>query len=149
LRREGTDNLLTAARAAGARRFIAQSFAGWSYAREGGPVKSEVDPLDPNPPQKFRRTLEAIRYLESAVTGETALEGLILRYGFFYGPGTAIGDHGSMVNDVRKRHVPILGGGTGVWSFIHIDDVARFTRAAIARGAPGIDNITDDNPAPV
>jgi 2-alkyl-3-oxoalkanoate reductase len=148
LRREGTDNLLSAARAAGARRFIAQSFAGWSYAREGGAVKTEEDPLDPNPPE-FRRTLEAIRYLESAVTGETAVEGLILRYGFFYGPGTAIGNHGSMVNDVRKRRVPIIGNGTGVWSFIHIDDVARFARAAITRGAPGIYNIADDVPAPV
>ncbi|MGH6837800.1 MAG: NAD-dependent epimerase/dehydratase family protein [Methylocella sp.] len=149
LRKESTDYLLAAARAAGARRFIAQSFAGWSYAREGGAVKTEEDPLDPSPPPEFRRTLEAIRYLESAVTGENALEGLILRYGFFYGPGTAIGEHGSMVNDVRKRRVPIVGGGTGVWSFIHIDDVARFTRAAITRGAPGVYNIVDDDPAPV
>ncbi|MGH6793638.1 MAG: NAD-dependent epimerase/dehydratase family protein [Methylocella sp.] len=148
LRKEGTDYLLAAARAAGARRFIAQSFAGWSYTREGRAVKSEEDPLDPNPPPAFRRTLEAIRYLESAVTGQTALEGLVLRYGYFYGPGTAIGEHGSIVNDVRKRRIPIIGGG-GVWSFIHVDDVARFTRAGVERGLPGIYNIVDDDPAPV
>jgi 2-alkyl-3-oxoalkanoate reductase len=149
LRTEGTDNLLAAARAAGVRRFIAQSFAGWSFARKGGPVKTEEDPLDPNPPASFRRTLEAIRYLESAVTGETSLEGLVLRYGGFYGPGTAVGEQGWMVNDVRKRRTPIIGGGGGVWSFIHIDDAARFTFAAITRGAPGIYNIVDDDPAPV
>jgi 2-alkyl-3-oxoalkanoate reductase len=149
LRTEGTDNLLAAGRAAGVRRFIAQSFAGWSFAREGGPVKTEEDPLDPNPPASFRRTLEAIRYLEFAVTGETRLEGLVLRYGSFYGPGTAISEQGWMVNDIRKRRVPVIGGGTGVWSFIHIDDAARFTFAAITRGAPGIHNIVDDDPAPV
>jgi nucleoside-diphosphate-sugar epimerase len=149
LRTEGTDNLLAAARAGGARRFIAQSFAGWPYARAGGPVKTEEDPLDPNPPPAFRRTLEAIRYLESAVARQAALEGLVLRYGFFYGPGTAIGEHGSTVNDVRKRRIPIIGGGSGVWSFTHVDDAARFTRAAITRGAPGIYNIVDDDPARV
>jgi nucleoside-diphosphate-sugar epimerase len=149
LRTEGTDNLLAAARAGGARRFIVQSFAGWPYARAGGPVKTEEDPLDPNPPPAFRRTLEAIRYLESAVARQAALEGLVLRYGFFYGPGTAIGEHGSTVNDVRKRRIPIIGGGSGVWSFTHVDDAARFTRAAITRGAPGIYNIVDDDPARV
>ncbi len=149
LRTEGTDNLLAAARAAGVCRFIAQSFAGWPYAREGGPVKTEEDPLDPGPPAAFRRTLEAIRYLESAIIGETAVEGLILRYGSFYGPGTAISQEGWMVNDIRKRRVAIIGGGGGVWSFTHIDDDARFTRAAIERGAPGVYNIVDDDPAPV
>ncbi|MGH6812994.1 MAG: NAD-dependent epimerase/dehydratase family protein [Methylocella sp.] len=149
LRKEGTDNLLAAARAAGVGRFIAQSFAGWSYAREGGPVKTEEDPLDPNPPPAFRRTLDAICRLETAVTGQTALAGLVLRYGFFYGPGTAIGENGSMVNDVRKRRIPNIRGGTGVWSFIHIDDVARFTLAAIDRGAPGVYNIVDDDSASV
>jgi 2-alkyl-3-oxoalkanoate reductase len=148
LRKEGTDYLLAAARAAGVGRFIAQSFAGWPYARLGGPIKTEEDPLDPDPPTTFRRTLEAIRYLES-VTGETGLEGLVLRYGFFYGPGTAISERGSMVNDVRKRRVPVIGGGGGVWSFTHVDDAARFTRAAVERGAPGVYNIVDDDPAPV
>jgi nucleoside-diphosphate-sugar epimerase len=149
LRTVGTDNLLAAARAAGVRRFIAQSFAGWPYERVGGTIKTEEDPLDPAPPAAFRRTLEAIRYLESAVTGETGLEGLILRYGSFYGPGTAISEQGWMVNDIRKRRIPIIGGGGGVWSFTHVDDAARFTRAAITRGAPGIYNIVDDDPARV
>ena len=149
LRTEGTDNLLAAARAAGVRRFIAQSFAGWPYARAGGPVKTEEDPLDPEPPAAFRRTLEAIRHLESAVTGKTGLEGLVLRYGSFYGPGTAISEQGWMVDDIRKRRIPIIGGGSGVWSFTHVDDAARFTRAAITRGAPGIYNIVDDDPARV
>ena len=92
--------MLAAARAAGARRFIAQSFAGKPYAREGGWVKTEGDPLDPNPPPSYRRTLEAIRYLEFAVATQTTLEGLVLHYGYFYGPGTAIGEHGWMVNDL-------------------------------------------------
>jgi nucleoside-diphosphate-sugar epimerase len=149
LRTEGTDNLLAAARAAGVRRFIAQSFAGWPYARAGGPVKTEEDPLDPEPPAAFRRTLEAIRYLESAILAEAALEGIVLRYGYFYGPGTAIGEHGWMVEDIRNRRIPIIDGGSGVWSFTHVDDAARFTRAAITRGAPGIYNIVDDDPARV
>jgi nucleoside-diphosphate-sugar epimerase len=137
LRTLGTDNLLAAARGAGVRRFIAQSFASWPYARAGGPIKTEEDPLDSEPPAAFRRTLEAIRYLESAVTRKTGLEGVVLRCGAFYGPGTAIGRDGWMVNDIRKRRVPVIGGGGGVWSFTHVDDAARFTRAAIERGAPG------------
>ena len=149
LRTLGTDNLLAAARGAGVRRFIAQSFAGWPYARAGGPIKTEEDPLDSEPPAAFRRTLGAIRYLESAVTCETGLEGLVLRYGAFYGPGTAIGHDGWMVNDIRKRRVPVIGGGDGVWSFTHVDDAARFTRVAIERGAPGVYNIVDDDPAHV
>jgi 2-alkyl-3-oxoalkanoate reductase len=149
LRTEGTDHLLAAARAAGTRRFIAQSFAGWNYVRQGSLVKTEEDPLDPNPPSSFRRTLDAIRYLESAVMGETALDAVVLRYGAFYGPGTAISDHGWMTESVRKRRVPICGSGSGVWSFIHVDDAARFTAAAVRRGARGIYNIVDDDPARV
>lgn len=147
LRTEGTDILLSAARAAGVRRFIAQSFAGWPYARAGGPVKTEEDPLDPDPPPTFRQTLEAIRHLEAAVTSE--IEGLVLRYGAFYGPGTAISNTGWMVNDIKKRRLPIIGGGGGIWSFVHIEDAARFTRAAIEQGAPGLYNAVDDDPAPV
>lgn len=149
LRTDGTDHLLAAARAAGARRFVAQSFAGWTYAREGGPVKTEEDPLDPAPPPSFRQTLEAIGHLETAVMGAKDLEGIILRYGFFYGPGTAISENGATARAIRKRRVPIVGGGNGVWSFIHIDDAARFTAAAIERGVPGIYNVADDDPAPV
>jgi 2-alkyl-3-oxoalkanoate reductase len=149
LRTEGTDNLIAAGLAVGVRRFIAQSYTGWPYERTGEPVKTEDDPLDPNPPKPFRRSLEAIRHLESTVLGTPAMEGLALRYGSFYGPGNALGEGGLVVEMVRKRMFPIIGGGTAVWSFIHIDDVAKATLAALERGAPGIYNITDDEPARV
>jgi 2-alkyl-3-oxoalkanoate reductase len=131
------------------RRFVVQSFAGWPYARAGGQIKTEEDPLDPEPPPAFRRTLDAIRYLESAVSSQTTLEGLVLRYGSLYGPGTAISEQGWVVNDIRKRRIPVIGGGTGIWSFAHVDDAARFTRAAVERGTPGVYNIVDDDPARV
>ena len=149
LRTEGTDHLLAAARLAGARRFVAQSYAGWPYAREGGPVKTEDDTLDPNPPAAFRETLRAIQHLESAVLQTGGIEGVVLRYGAFYGPGNAIGEGGGMLHEIQYRRVPIVGGGSGVWSFIHIDDAARATLAAVERGRPGIYNIVDDDPAPV
>jgi nucleoside-diphosphate-sugar epimerase len=149
LRTEGTDNLLAAARAAGARRFVAQSFAGWPFARTGGPVKTEDDPLDPDPPAALRPTLDAIRHLEAAVLGAEGLEGLVLRYGGFYGPGASAGEGGSMLEDLRRRRFPLVGAGTGVWSFVHIDDAAAATAAAVERGAPGIYQIVDDDPAPV
>jgi nucleoside-diphosphate-sugar epimerase len=149
LRTEGTDHLVAAARAVSARRFVAQSFAGWPYARAGGPVKTEADPLDSEPPAAFRRTLEAIRHLEATVLEAGGPEGLVLRYGAFYGPGTSLGEGGSILDDVRHRRLPIVGGGTGVWSFIHIDDAAAATSAAIERGAPGVYNMVDDDPAPV
>jgi nucleoside-diphosphate-sugar epimerase len=149
LRTEGTDHLLEAARAAGARRFVAQSFAGWPFARVGGPVKTEDDPLDPHPPAELRRTLDAIRYLESAVLEAEGLEGVVLRYGGFYGPGTSAGEGGYMLDDLRRRRFPVIGAGTGVWSFVHIDDAATATLAALERGAPGIYQIVDDDPAPV
>jgi 2-alkyl-3-oxoalkanoate reductase len=117
--------------------------------RSGGPVKTEEDPLDPDPPRAFHETLSAIRYLESAVLHDKTLEGVVLRYGSFYGPGNAIGEDGAIVKEVRRHRIPIVGGGTGVWSFIHIDDAARATLAAVERGAPGIYNIVDDEPAPV
>jgi len=149
LRTEGTDHLLAAARVAGTRRFVAQSFAGWPFARIGGPVKTEDDPLDPDPPAELRRTLDAIRRLEAAVLGAQGVEGLVLRYGGFYGPGTSAGAGGYMLDDLRRRRFPIVGAGTGVWSFIHIDDAATATAAAVERGAPGIYQIVDDDPAPV
>jgi nucleoside-diphosphate-sugar epimerase len=148
-RTEVTDTLLRAARLAGTRRFIAQSFCGWPFARVGGPVKTEAAPLDPQPPAAFRKTLAAIRYLEDAVLGASDVQALALRYGFFYGPGTSIAKDGEVVRLVRKRLLPIVGGGGGIWSFIHIDDVARATLAALSHGEPGIYNITDDEPAPV
>jgi nucleoside-diphosphate-sugar epimerase len=149
LRTEGLDHLLAAARAAGARRFVAQSFAGWPAAREGGPVKTEDAPFDPAPAEPFRRTMGAIRHLEQAVTGAAELEGVVLRYGGFYGPGTSLGSGGAHLDAVRQRKFPIVGGGTGVWSFVHADDVASATLAAIERGAPGVYNVVDDEPAPV
>jgi nucleoside-diphosphate-sugar epimerase len=148
-RTEVTDTLLAAARMVGTRRFIAQSFCGWPFAREGGPVKTEEDPLDPNPPDSFSKTLAAIRYLEDTVRRTMDIEALALRYGIFYGPGTGIAEDGSVVKLVRKRRMPIVGDGAGVWSFIHIDDAARATVAAISHGDPGIYNIVDDEPAPV
>lgn len=149
LRTEATDTLLAAAREVGARRFIAQSFCGWPFAREGDPVKTEEDPLDPNPPKAFSRTLAAIRYLEDAVRAARDLEALALRYGPFYGPGTAIATDGSIVRLVRRRRFPIVGDGAGIWSFIHIRDAARATVAAISHGNPGVYNIVDDEPAPI
>jgi nucleoside-diphosphate-sugar epimerase len=148
-RTEVTDTMLAAGRLAGTRRFIAQSFCGWPFAREGGPVKTEQDPLDSNPPASFSKTLAAIRYLEDTVQRTTDLQALALRYGIFYGPGTGIAKDGLIVELVRKRRLPIVGDGAGVWSFIHIRDAVRATVAAVSRGDPGIYNVVDDEPAPV
>jgi len=148
-RTEVTDTMLAAARLAGTRRFIAQSFCGWTFARDGGAVKTEEDPLDPNPPASFQKTLAAIRYLEDTVRRSSDVEALALRYGYFYGPGTGIAKNGVAGELVRKRRLPIVGDGAGVWSFVHIGDVARATAAAVTRGGPGIYNIVDDDPAPV
>jgi 2-alkyl-3-oxoalkanoate reductase len=149
LRTEGTDHLIAAARAAGARRLVWQSYAGWPYAREGGPVKTEDDPLDPAPPADARETLAAMRHLEAAVTGARDMEGVVLRYGGFYGPGTSIDAGGDHLELIRKRKFPVGGDGTGVWSFVHIDDAAAATVAAIEGRATGIYNVVDDDPAPV
>ena len=146
LRTEGTDNLLAAAQAAGVTRFVAQSYAGWPYARTGGPVKSEQEPLDPHPARQTQRTLEAIRHVEAAVTDAG---GIVLRYGGFYGPGTGLEPHGEQLDAVRKRKFPLVGAARGVWSFVHIDDAAAATVAALEHGRPGIYNIVDDDPAPV
>ena len=149
LRTEGTDHLIAAARAAGARRLVWQSYAGWPYARTGSPVKSEDDALDPDPPADARESLAAISYLEAAVTRADGMEGIVLRYGGFYGPGTSIDEGGEHVEMIRRRRFPIGGDGSGVWSFVHIDDAATATVAAIEGGAPGIYNVVDDAPAPV
>jgi 2-alkyl-3-oxoalkanoate reductase len=148
LRTEGTDYLLEAARAAGAKRFVAQSYGNWNYARTGSGLKSEDDPFDPNPPANQRRTLEGIVYLEQAVTGAADIEGIALRHANHYGPGTSFAlDGGDLVRLVRKGQLPVIGDGAGVWSFIHIDDLARATIAAIEHGRPGgIYNIVDDEP---
>jgi nucleoside-diphosphate-sugar epimerase len=149
LRTEATDHLLAAGRTVGVRRFLAQSFAGWPYARRGGPVKTEEDPLDPDPPQPMRRTMAAIRRLEDTVTEAGWTEGIVLRYGGFYGPGTSLAPDGEHAEMIRRRRFPVVGGGAGVWSFVHVEDAAEATAIAVDRGAPGIYNVVDDDPAPV
>jgi nucleoside-diphosphate-sugar epimerase len=151
LRTEGTDHLLAAGRAAGARRFVAQSFGAFRWARTGGPVLSEADPLDPNPPPALRAPMVGILHVEQAVPAIDWGEGLVLRYGGFYGPGTAISlaPDAQFAAPIRKRWFPIIGDGGGIWSHIHIDDAATATVAAVDHGQPGIYNIVDDEPAPV
>jgi nucleoside-diphosphate-sugar epimerase len=144
LRTKATENLLSAAQSAGASRFVAQSYTGWNNIREGGPVKAEHDPLDPYPANEQRESLAAIRFLEEAVTN-ARLEGIVLRYGNFYGRG----DFDSMIELVKNRRFPIIEEGTGVWSWIHLGDAAAATVAALERGKRGVYNITDDEPAPV
>jgi len=149
LRTEGTQYLLAAAKASGAVRFVAQSYAGWPNSRTGGRIKSEEDPLDPAPPKTMKRTLDSIRQLEQMVTSAAALTGVVLRYGSFYGPGTSLGPGGYFTELVKRRQMPIVGEGTGVWSFLHIDDAANATRLAIEDSGPGVYNIVDDEPAEV
>jgi 2-alkyl-3-oxoalkanoate reductase len=144
LRTKGTENLLDAARAAGVERFVAQSYAGWPSAGNGAALVTEGEPLDPDPLPGQRETHAAIRFLEEAVT-QAPLTGIVLRYGSFYGPGAS----DEMVEIVRRRRLPVVGDGGGVWSWIHVDDAASATVAALERGAPGIYNVVDDEPAPV
>jgi nucleoside-diphosphate-sugar epimerase len=151
LRTEGTDHLLAAGRAVGVKRFIAQSYAGWPAERTGGAVKTEEAPYDPAPPKGMRESLAAIQYLEETVTGAEWTEGIVLRYGGFYGPGTSLSrEGGAQVELLRERKFPVVGNGAGVWSFVHIADAAEATAAAVTHGRPGsIYNIVDDDPAPV
>jgi nucleoside-diphosphate-sugar epimerase len=144
LRTRGTDNLLAAAARAGTRRVIAQGNCSL-YERSGGPVKTEEDPLESRPPSpSAARTLAAIKHVDETVPLE-APEGVVLRYGGFYGPGASE----VLVDAVRKRQVPVIGGGAGIWSFIEITDAAAATLAAVDRGAPGVYNVVDSDPAPV
>jgi nucleoside-diphosphate-sugar epimerase len=147
LRTEGTDHLLSAAQAVGVRRFVAQSNGAFPYARTGGPVKSEEDPLDTTPPRGMGESWAAIRHLEEAVLGADWTEGIVLRYGGFYGPGTSLAAGAEQVELVRRRKFPLVGDGGGVWSFIHIADAAEATVAAIERGSRGVYNVVDDDPA--
>jgi nucleoside-diphosphate-sugar epimerase len=151
LRTEGTDHLLAAGRAVGARRFVAQSFGAFRFARTGGPVQTEDDPLDPDAPGAPQPGLEAILYLERAVTTIEWGEGLALRYGGFYGPGTGISraPDAVMAAPIRKRRFPIVGDGGGVWSHVHIEDAAAATAVAVEHGQPGVYYVVDDDPAPV
>jgi 2-alkyl-3-oxoalkanoate reductase len=145
LRTQGTDYLLAAATAAGARQFIAQGYAGWPSNRAGRPVQTEADALDAGPPAAQRQSFAALRQLEAAVTGASSLEGVVLRYGSFYGPGASEEIFGL----VRRRKLPIAGDGGGIWSFIHVDDAAAATVAALDHGRRGVYNIVDDEPARV
>ncbi|MGH3385784.1 MAG: NAD-dependent epimerase/dehydratase family protein [Nocardioidaceae bacterium] len=150
LRTEGTDYLLSAGQAVGVRRFVAQGIAGYgAYMRTGGPVKSEEDPLDPTPAREMRATLASIHRLEEAVLGARWTEGIVLRYGAFYGPGTSLAPGGEQFEMIRKHKFPLVGDGEGVWSFIHVADAAEATVAAIERGSRGVYNVVDDDPAPV
>lgn len=149
LRTEGTDHLLAAAQAVGARKFVAQSYAGWPFERIGAMVKSESDPLDPDPVPSARQSIDAIRYVEERVLSANGIDGSVLRYGGFYGPGTSLTPGGEWVEAIGKRMFPIVGSGAGVASFIHVEDAARATLAAIEAGRTGIFHVVDDEPAPV
>jgi 2-alkyl-3-oxoalkanoate reductase len=144
LRVRGTDNLLAAAAEAGTRRVVAQGYTGWPNERTSGPVKTEADPLDSRVVPSAAQTLAAIRHVEESVP-RAVPEGIVLRYGSFYGSGASQ----VMLDVLRKRQMPVVGGGTGIWSFIEITDAAAATAAAVERGAPGLYNIVDDDPAPV
>jgi 2-alkyl-3-oxoalkanoate reductase len=146
LRIDGTDALLAAAREAGVDRFIAQSFAPYRYAREGGMIKTEDDPLDPTPPRNAHRTNAAMLHVDQAVT---EAGGIALRYGGFYGPGTSISPEGAQTKRIRKRMFPIIGDGEGMMSFVHLDDAAAATVLALEHDGPAIYNIVDDEPAPL
>jgi nucleoside-diphosphate-sugar epimerase len=147
IRVEGTRNLMDAAVAAGARRFVAQSIA-FAYAPVGGPVKDETAPLFENAPWPWKRSVDALKELERTTLETEGIEGVVLRYGWFYGPGSSYAPDGYAAGEVRKRRFPIIGKGTGLISFIHVDDAAAATVAAVERGAPGIYNVVDDEPAP-
>ena len=150
LRTDGTDHLLSAGQAVGVRRFVAQGVAGYAaYARTGGPVKSEDDPLDPTPVGDMRETLAAIRHVEEATLGATWTEGIVLRYGVLYGPGTSLAPGEEQFELIRKRKFPLVGDAGGVWSFIHVADAAEATVAAVEHGQRGVYNVVDDDPAPV
>jgi nucleoside-diphosphate-sugar epimerase len=148
LRTEGTDHLLAAGRAVGVRRFVAQSNA-IVYGRTGAPVQTEDEAFDPSPASTMRANQDAIRYLEAAVLGARWTEGIALRYGWFYGPGTGIAPGGEVPELIRRRKFPLVGDGGAVWSFIHVADAAEATVAAIEHGRRGVYNVVDDDPAPV
>jgi 2-alkyl-3-oxoalkanoate reductase len=147
LRTKGTDYLIRGAQKAGARRLLVQSYSGWPYLREGSTIKTEEDPLDPDPPKWMRESLSAIRYIEATVPAAEGLEGLVLRYGGLYAAGTGMLSD-ELLDLIRKRQFPVVGDGAGVWSFIDTVDAASATVAALDHGAPGVYNIVDDDPAP-
>lgn len=149
LRRDGLDNLIAAATTIGTRRLIVQSFCGWNYARVGGPVKSESDPLDPDPPAALSTTLETLRYAERRTLETPGLDGVALRYGGFYGRHTHLAPGSRLADRIRRGRVPLIGDGEGMWSFIHIDDAAEATVLAAEASPTGLFNVVDDEPAPM
>jgi nucleoside-diphosphate-sugar epimerase len=150
LRTTGTDHLIEGIRGLPVRRIVAQSFAGPGlFARTGGMVKTEDDPLDPNPPPALRAIVDAVMHLERTVLHIDGVEGTVLRYGGLYGPGTSMGVGGFQLEAVRRRQFPVVGRGTGVSSFVHIDDAAAATVAAVESARTGLYNIVDDEPAAV
>jgi nucleoside-diphosphate-sugar epimerase len=148
LRTKGTHNLLEGARAAGTRRFVTQSIA-FIYEPAGGMVKDEEAPVHQGLPGDFGTAIDAVMDMERTVTGARGLEGVVLRYGFFYGPGTWYARGTKLARAVAKRRFPIVGSGDGVFSYVHVDDAAAATVAAVERGAPGVYNVVDDDPAPM
>jgi nucleoside-diphosphate-sugar epimerase len=150
LRTERTDHLLSAGQAVGVRRFVAQSVAAFgAYGGAGEPVRREEDAFELAPAREMRGTLAAVRHLEDAVLGARWTEGIVLRYGAFYGPGTSLAPGEEQFELVRRRKFPVVGDGGGVWSFIHVADAAEATVAAVERGRRGVYNVVDDDPAPV
>jgi nucleoside-diphosphate-sugar epimerase len=147
-RAEGGRNLIHAAKAAGARRFITQSIA-FIYAPEGGMVKDEQARPWTDAPEPFGSGAQATLGHEREALETPGLEGIVLRYGQFYGPGTYYARDGNIAEQVRRRRFPIVGRGTAVFSFLHVDDAAGATVAALDRGAPDIYNVVDDDPAPL
>jgi 2-alkyl-3-oxoalkanoate reductase len=145
LRTEGLDHLLAAAKATGVRKVIAQSYVGWNNRRDGGPVKTEADGLDPNPAAAQRRSLAAIEYLERTLLDCQGMETVALRYGFLYGPGSSE----AVAGPIRKRRIPLVRNADGIWSWTHVDDAAAAAVAALVRGDHAVYNIVDDDPAPV
>jgi nucleoside-diphosphate-sugar epimerase len=148
LRTEGTDNLIAAATEAGARTFLSQSFGSWVYADGPAGLRTENDPLISKPFAKQRATFEALQHLEQATLGVSGMTGIVLRYAGFYGPGTSLAADGFVAEEVRKQRLPIVGDGAGVWSFIHVDDAAEATLAALEAGVAGVFNVVDDEPSP-
>jgi 2-alkyl-3-oxoalkanoate reductase len=146
LRREGTRNLIAAARAAGARRVVAESVA-FLYLPRGDRVKDEEAPLFLDAPGPFGPAVEALADLERQVSGAEGMEGIVLRYGWLYGPGTSFDRDGAQSEDVRRRRMPVVGRGSGLFSFVQVEDAAAATVAAVESGPPGTYNVVEDEPA--
>lgn len=149
LRKEGTAHLLAAAKAHSVKRIVVQSFAGWPSQRMGQRANPEEAPYESRLPAKMKNSHEAIKQMEALIASSQDPVGIVLRYGYFYGPRTSFGREGDVINAVRNRHLPVIAEGAGVWSFVHVDDAAEATRIAIENAPGGVYNIVDDKPARV